>query len=247
MKLFNRLAFDLVYFFWMLLVVIWVGVQLCSAADPLKVAVIDTGLDRNDPRFEGKLCATGHYNFVDHNEDTSDLNGHGTYVAGLIKKYSSSNISYCLIIYKFYGDGIPGPTNSLNAILAIRAAIKEGAAMVNMSVGGPEFQEQEYLAIKEAPGVLFVVAAGNDSKELKAPYNFYPASYGLKNIVVVGALTHSGKRLDASNYGKLVKAWEQGIGPLAPFPNGTIGTMVGTSIATAIYTGRLISVRGIKK
>lgn len=245
MSYFNRLVFPVLYLSWLLSIVISIICQV-AGAEPLKVAVIDTGLNRADPRFEGKLCATGHYNFVDHNEDTTDLNGHGTYIAGLIKKYAV-NAQYCLIIYKFHSDSISGPSTVLNTILAIRAAVKEGATVVNISAGGREFQEQEYLAIKEAPGVLFVVAAGNDSKELKAPYGFYPASYGLKNIIAVGAVDPSGKRLDSSNYGELVKAWEQGVGPLAPLPNGSIGSMRGTSISTAIYTGRLISVRGAKK
>jgi cell wall-associated protease len=254
MSLFNRLLFPVFYLCWLLSIVIWLVCQIAGAAEPLRVAVIDTGLDRNDPRFEGKLCAKGHYNFVERNEDTKDEDGHGTYIAGLITKYAH-NASYCLLIYKFYNDSATGPINSGNAILALKMALKEGAHLVNMSFGGPEFQEQEYVAIKEAPTVLFIAAAGNEGKELKAPYGFYPASYELPNIVVVGATDSHKKcsakpqdcRLDASNYGTRVTAWEQGVGPIYYFPNGVWGGMVGTSISTAIYTGRLTSVRGVKK
>ncbi len=246
MSIFNRLMFPILYLLFMFAIASWVLTTLGSAAEPMRVAVIDTGLDRTDARFQDKLCAQGHYNFVDHEAATYDTDGHGTYIAALISKYAV-NTSYCLVIYKFYSDRASSDTNALNAMLAIKLAIKDGANIVNMSFGGPEFQEQEYLAIKNAPGVIFVTAAGNAGKELKAPYAFYPASYGLKNIVVVGASNGVGKPLDSSNYGELVKVWEAGVGPLAAFPDGTIGTMVGTSISTAIYTGRLISARGFRK
>ncbi len=247
MKLFNRLAFDLVYILWLLAVVIWVGVHVCHAGEIIKVAVIDTGLDRNDPRFSSILCDKGHHNFVSNSDDTKDNDGHGTYIAALIQKYAV-NTSYCLIIYKFFDAKSTAEVIAKAEILALQAAIKEGAVFVNMSFGGRSFEEEEYLAFKNAPAsITFVAAAGNEGKELKAPYEYYPASYELPNIIVVGALNGPTKRLAASNYGDRVQAWEQGIGPLAAMVDGTMGAMQGTSIAAAIYTGRLISLKGLRK
>ncbi len=227
-----------------LLLVVSVLIATIAYAEPLKVAVVDTGLDRSDPRFAGKLCATGHYNFVDKSENTYDVNGHGTYVAGLIVKYAKST-DYCLIILKFYGEA--STDNDRNSVRAIKAAIQDGATIVNLSMGGNEFFEDEYLTIKENPGVQFIAAAGNDGKELNVNTRFYPASYPLSNITPVGAVEVTGARRETSNYGKAVKAWELGVGPMSWLPNGAVGSMTGTSIATAIYTGRYISLRGLRK
>ncbi len=214
-------------------------------AEPLKVAVVDTGLDRSDPRFAGKLCATGHYNFVNGSDSTLDVNGHGTYVAGLIVRYAKS-ADYCLIILKFYDDSYVA-NNEKNATRAIKAAVQAGATVVNLSMGGDDFYEPEYLAIKENPGVQFIAAAGNDGKELNVNTRFYPASYPLSNITSVGAAEVTGARRESSNYGKAVKAWELGVGPISWLPNGAVGSMTGTSIAAAIYTGRVISLKGLRK
>ncbi len=85
----------------------------CAAAQPVVVAVIDTGLDPNHPRFKGHLWtnpgetgtdafgknkstnqvdddANGYvddvhgWNFADRSNNLADQHGHGTHVAGLI-------------------------------------------------------------------------------------------------------------------------------------------------------------------
>lgn len=251
MRLSHRVADALLFFGLivapLLAAVFWVLAVVASAGEPLRVAVIDTGLNRTDPRFEGKLCPKGHYNFVEHNDDTTDVDGHGTYIASMISKYAV-NTAYCLVIYRFYSAESSGEINVLNALLALKMAIKDGATLINLSFGGKMFIEQEYLTLREAPTVLFVTAAGNDGKELgKGGYGFYPASYALPNVVVVGALDGSGKRLETSNYGAGVKVWEQGQGPLGWLPNGSMGVLRGTSVSAAIHTGRLISMKGIRK
>lgn len=249
MSIINRIAFTVLYLLAMASVALWMLSEVASAKDPLfKIAVIDTGLDRTDARFQGKLCETGHYNFVHQKSDTFDTDGHGTYIAGLITKYASAKVPYCLLIYKFYDTDQPDADNAANSVMAVRMAIKEGASLINMSYGGKDFVESEYLALKDAPtSVTFIAAAGNDGKELNKAVRFYPASYKLPNVTVVGALDHKGARLKASNYGADIVAWELGEGPLAAFPNGSWGAMVGSSISTAIYTARLISYRGRKQ
>ena len=209
-----------------------------SCPKPLRVAIVDTGLDLDDPRFRDLLCDGTHKNFV--GGKMIDDYGHGTHIAGLIKQYAGSK-NYCLLIYKFYSDANPGSVNLSNEISAIQLAISSGADIINLSEGGPEFDEREYILIKDNPGVLFISAAGNDGKDLDKPENeYYPSSYFLDNQVVVSSLTADGKRAPTSNYGNLVTEKEIGDHVLSTLPNGKTGYMGGTSQAAAIHTGKIV-------
>jgi len=223
---------------------------------PVKVAILDTGLDLTDPRFSSVVCKEGHATFV--GESLKDENGHGTHIAGLIKQYAGEG-DYCLLIYKYYSPANSGSLNLRNLIKSIEAAVEAGARVINYSGGGPEFSEDEYLAIKkaEAAGVLFIAAAGNEGQNIDLVRNYYyPASYNLTNIVVVGNINDNGKRFKSSNYGKKVTAWEKGVTVLSTLPpsecrgfesflrgewqNGCMGYMTGTSQSTAIHTGKIV-------
>ncbi len=205
----------------------------------IKVAVVDTGLDLSDPRFKNHICPTGHKNFVE-GETLKDVNDHGTHVAGLIQGYAG-NSNYCFLIYKYYTDSAPMLLNLSREILAFQEAVKNGASVINFSGGGPGFNEDEALFIKYHPEVTFVVAAGNEGKNLDIPGNeYYPASLFYGNMEVVGGIDRNNKRVLSSNYGKKVENKELGQYVYSYLPNGKIGPMTGTSMATAIHTGKLI-------
>ncbi len=206
------------------------------SAKTLKVGVVDSGLDLTDPRLSGHLCSKGHKDFT--GEGIADIHGHGTAMAGLIEQYAKGN--YCLIIYKYYSDRVSGLINLRHENEALEQAARDGVKIVNLSGGGPEFSEKEYLTIRDNPSILFVVAAGNDGKDLDIPGNqFYPASYNLKNECIVGNVDDGGNRFPSSNYGKKVMATEVGTGvQVFGIQGNTFAT--GTSAATAIHTGKLI-------
>jgi len=209
-----------------------------AQAQTLKVAVIDTGLSLNDPRFAGHICSTEHKDFTGTSLD--DVNSHGTHVSGLIVKNAGDG-DYCLQIYKYYTDSQSGAVNLKHEVEAIREAINNKANIVNMSGGGPEFNEEEALLIKYHPEIIFVVAAGNDGKDLDISGNsFYPASLFYGNIEVVMALDREGNRIRSSNYGKKIENKELGENVYSYLPNGKMGYMTGTSQATATFTGKLI-------
>lgn len=197
-------------------------------ADILKVAVIDTGLDLQDPRFFGHLCPNGHADFT--KTGLNDTNGHGTHVTGLIKKYAG-NGDYCFVIIKYF----TGKGEDMDAYLeALREAIAQNPAIVNMSLSGETASVEERNLICDHPNITFIVAAGNEALNLDVKKR-YPASYGCNNTIVVGALF-----LKSSNYGSVVSDWEAGIDILSTLPNGKEGRLTGTSMSCAITTGRLI-------
>ena len=90
---------------------------------------------------------------------------------------------------------------------------------------------------------IFIVAAGNNSEDLdKCKINdcYYPASFSLNNIHVVGNLNENGKRNETSNYGSHVHYWEMGTKVISTIPDNKYYKMTGTSMATAIHTGKFI-------
>ena len=208
-----------------------------SPCKQIRVAVIDSGLDLKDSRFTNYLCKSGHKDFT--GEGFKDFFVHGTHVAGLILQ-NAGDANYCLLIYKYYSIHASGKQNLSREISSIKYAIKNEATVVNFSGGGSEFSEEEYDLIRNNPQVTFVVAAGNEHQDLDVPGNeYYPASYGLTNIVLVGNLDKDNRKSPSSNWGSHV-VWEIGSNVFSTLPNGREGYMSGTSMATAVRTGKLV-------
>lgn len=225
-------------------------VAISQAQAMTKVAVIDTGIDPHDERFTGLICP-GHvpWNFVYDAPLERDTNDHGTHVAGLIKEHAG-NTSFCFLFYKYYSEVASGRENLHNLLKSMKTAVRDGANIVNISGGGDEFNEDEYLAIKSAPQVTFVVAAGNEKQDLDVPtQEYYPASYHLPNEVIVGALDAKGEEMyHSSNWGRHVQYWEIGENVRSTIPCRVTITglacfayMSGTSMATAVASGKLIA------
>jgi subtilisin family serine protease len=210
----------------------------------LKVAVIDTGLDQDDPRFKSVLCKSGHKNFINGSTKTNDNHGHGTHIAGLIKKFAGDK-GYCLVILKYFDAVSDGGNTLYREIQAIKWAHHIGADIVNFSGGGKNFEAIEYHAVKNAKNTMFFVAAGNQGKDIsKEQDKFYPASYQLPNITVIGNVDSQMQRTPSSNYGDHRIIWEVGTNVHSSVPCSLYGScemsMTGTSQSTAVYTGKMI-------
>lgn len=224
--------------------------RIGSEKRPLKIAVVDTGLDRNDPRFSKILCKMGHRNFTNGTTDTQDTHGHGTHIVGLIKQYAGES-GYCLVILKFYDAMASGDKNLNSSIEAFKWASQIGVDIVNFSGGGSSYVSSEHEAIQAAKKTVFVVAAGNESQDIRMPQNkYYPASYELPNVFVVGNIKKEGFRVPSSNYGDPRIIWEVGENLISTMPCNNVkadlysnceGKMTGTSQATAVHTGKLVN------
>ena len=215
----------------------------------VRIAVLDTGFGYQNKGHEAKLCKEGHRDFsieglTSYNYNTLDpipldFNGHGTNVAGIIDEYASkAHVNYCIVVLKYYSDNQSGWANLLATVAAINYANVLGVDFINYSAGGAITNYEEGVAVKEFinRGGKFVAAAGNDHLDLDRPGNSYYPAMEDKRVIVVGSNNIYGVRSKYSNYGSVVKRWELGESVEA---YGI--TLTGTSQATAVATGRMVS------
>lgn len=191
------------------------------------------------------------WNFVSNNGDLTDNHGHGTHIAGIVGAQAGNgkgiagiapNVS--LMVLKYFDPKVPNTDNLKNTIESIRYAIKMKANIINYSGGGTEFSAEEKAAIQEArnQGILFVAAAGNERSN-SDHHKYYPADYGLDNIISVTAIDPKTEVLSSSNYGvETVDLAAPGQNILSTLPGSNYGYMTGTSQATAFVTGAAVLV-----
>lgn len=204
-------------------------------AKQITVLEIDTGVDLSHPEIRGHVNIA---NWKD-NPNYEDFHGHGTHVAGIILKDVCDEVE--LTSCKYY-DLTNKAANDDTA--CFREALKTHYDVINFSSGGQGFNQKEYDVLKLIKSTI-VVAAGNDGRNLST-WNYYPASYRLPNIVVVGNL--EGKVInESSNYGLPGMVFEQGTRIYSYFPGGRYGIMTGTSQASALHTNKLLKALCDKK
>ena len=128
------------------------------------VAVLDTGIQANNPILKNRIdnrC----YNVLNGNEDVTDIDSHGTNVAGVIAISTPDNVKIQAI--KICDKGI-----SSNSVFfeAYRYAINHGASVVNLSSGGQVAEDwidqyDQYYDEATRKGIPIVCASGNYSNE----------------------------------------------------------------------------------
>lgn len=185
--------------------------RLRISSDPLN------GLD--DDR-NGYIDDAAGWNFVDHDYDMIDRDGHGTMVAGIIGAEWSGGVGGIGVnpmarivpirVFDQWGEmRAPGGLVDISVLAqAFFYAERVGARVVNLSLGGPQFNEVEELLVlyMGLRGILLVCAAGNGGADGLGDNNdvepVYPAGYqALGNVISVAAVDRSGGLATFSNYG----------------------------------------------
>ncbi len=86
-------------------------------------------------------------------------------------------------------------------------------------------------ALKSAPEILFVCAAGNSNSD-NAFDETIPSGFDLPNLLVVGAVDQAGDEVSFTSYGKTVKVDANGYQVESYYPGGTLIRESGTSMAS---------------
>src|SRR5690606_17450679 len=78
---------------------------------------------------------------------------------------------------------------------------KAGVKIVSLQSSRPNPWPAFERAIRQNPDILFVVASGNEGRDLSGQ-PLYPTNYDLPNMLVVGAVNERGRMWERSNTGR---------------------------------------------
>lgn len=206
----------------------------------------DKATNHIDDEGDGFIDDVNGWNFANNNNDVSDQHGHGTHIAGIIGAEGGNGIGISgvspkvsLMILKYYDSKGSDMNNLVNTVKAIDFAVNHNCNIINYSGGGIAPSPEEKAAIERAmgKGILFVAAAGNERSNSDT-HKYYPADYGLPNILSVTAIDRFKNVLPSSNFGeRTVDIAAPGNDIISTLPNGQYGYMTGTSQATAFASG----------
>lgn len=234
------------------------------------VAVIDSGVDLSHPDLfsnrwvnsneivwdnidndgNGVVDDVHGWNFVDDDSDVFDVEGHGTFCAGLIGATMNDGgvVGVCpnvklMAVRAFFVEpdyGFLGGYDS-DIAAAVFYAVKSGAKIINASYGSNTTSTAEKTAMAEAykRGVIFVAAAGNESANNDSRPS-YPANFSYDNVIAVAASDASDLRASFSNYGAVsVDLAAPGVGIYSTLAERAqnYGYESGTSMSAPIVAG----------
>lgn len=204
--------------------------DLATGSGDVIVAVIDTGVDYTHPDLAANMWTNdaeingapgvdddgnGYvddiygYDFRNNDGNPMDDNGHGTHCAGTIGAKGDNNqgvAGVCwnikIMAMKFLNSSGSGYTS--DAIECLNYSVSMGAKISSNSWGGGGDSQNFKNAIITAgeAGMLFVAAAGNDSRNNDV-YPHYPSSYDCNNIISVMATNRYDNKSGFSNYGQV--------------------------------------------
>lgn len=234
------------------------------------VAIIDTGLDYNNPAFAGRYL--GGWNFVANDNNPMDDNGHGTHVAGIIGSADSNHPGIApgvgIIALKVLDSSGTGTFGNVDLALQWVAVHQQQyhIAAVNMSLGTGNFANSEPWTMLDSDlqtlrddGVFVAAASGNSYYSYGSqPGLAFPA---INNLVVsvgavwngsYGSASWANGATDYTTAPDQITSFTQRssqLDILAPgafitstYLNNTFSTMAGTSMATPVVVGAAVDI-----
>ena len=244
------------------------------------IAIIDTGVDITHPDLkdniwtkEGTTDEHG-YDFINNTTKMRDNNKHGTHVAGIaaaanngVGIIGANPKALIMPITVMQSDG----TGDVATIVkGIDYAVKNGANVINMSIGGYYNSNAERQALEKAyQNAVIVAAAGNEGRCIYASHfkqheaaPCFPAAYSF--VLGVQATTNGGGLAGFSNYdddGPLTSCEATANDPdgfnyelkapgtniISSIPGGSYKELQGTSMASPLAAGAISALMMVKQ
>jgi hypothetical protein len=212
--------------------------QQWSRGEGVSVAIIDTGVEVDHPDLVGRIAAAR--NFIDDDMRSFATDRHGTGVAGIIGADANNNLGIVgvaplarLQIYKacqpLQPQSLEAQCNSFTLALALDAAIKAHAQIVNLSLGGPaDPLLAQLVSYGQRRGMVFVGAVPEDGR-----LDGFPL--GIPGVIAVDQIGRS----DAST----LVLHAPGGDILSLAPAGRYDFATGSSFAAAHVSGAIALLR----
>lgn len=202
----------------------------------VRVAILDTGIDKTHPDLEGAVVATKDFT----GSGMRDVNGHGTHCAGIIGA-RANGIGFIgvapevsLMIGKVLGNDGSGDLGWISA--GIDWAVANGADIISMSLGAEGDDPDMYRSIHRALALnkIIVCAAGNAGAVFADNIGF-PGRYG--SVITVASHDGDGNPSGFSSRGGSVDFMAPGHEIWSTWPDGQYAQLSGTSMATPFVAG----------
>ncbi|MFH0916390.1 MAG: S8 family serine peptidase [bacterium] len=212
----------------------------------LVVAVIDSGLNRDNPDFAGRIVSP--YSVLSGSSvwpAWQDTYGHGSGVAGVAVAQGNDHLGIAGAAWNVKVMPVKvsesGASDDVTLARGITYAVDNGADVINVSFAGTDTSRTQENAVAYAleHNVVIVAAAGNNYGNSVS----YPAA--LPGVIAVGATDSLNTRCDFSNAGSALDLVAPGAGILS-YSSGSSTTFArwsGTSFSAPLVAGAVALLR----
>ncbi|MFF8789978.1 type VII secretion-associated serine protease mycosin [Streptomyces sp. NPDC015125] len=233
---------------------LWQGTKGRDAhGQPVRVAVIDTGVDRTNPQLTAAVEAKSGRDFLGKGEGadprapkdgTYDPVGHGTKVAGIIAARPRPGTGFVGLapeatIIPLRQNDEKGTGNVGTLAAAIQAAVAAKADIINISQDTTQpvpADSRLAQAVREArrKNIVVVASAGNDGVDGRLKKT-YPASY--PGVLAVASSDRNNERAAFSQSGDFIGVAAPGVDMVSTVPKGGQCVDNGTSFSAPYVAG----------
>lgn len=208
-----------------------------TTADPIKVGVLDTGIDLSHPDLQGNI--KGGVNTIRPWRTAADDNGHGTHVAGIIAALNNTigvvGVGPAIDLYAVKVLDRNGSGWISDVIEGLQWSATNNMQVVNMSLGLDTDVQSFHDAViaAKAAGITEVAAAGNSGPGDATV--IYPAKY--PEVIAVAATNKTDGQPWWSSTGPEVDLAAPGDAIYSTYRGGIYKTLSGTSMSAPHVTG----------
>lgn len=205
--------------------------------------IIDSGIDMAHPDLNIDWARS--ISFVKSTSSATDEFGHGTSVAGIIGAIKGNAVGVVgvaagakLVSVRVLDKNGNGTIAAMVAGINYVAENAQAGDVANISFEvGTSFEIDNAVIAAAKKGILFVIAAGNNSSSVSAS----PARINGDNIYTVSAMDKNNRLASFSNFGKTtVDFCAPGVDIISTALGGGYTTVNGTSMAAPHLTGLLL-------